>query len=87
MRRDGRLRLYLAMAYLHTDMAEKAAEIIKDGFVLSDVKEGELSVSVLWFEIYGKIVKKNTGFTGERLKEEVRKLYPLPYSLDFRMHD
>lgn len=68
-------------------MAEKAAEIINDGFVLSDVKEGELSVSELWFNICGKILEKKTGFTGNKLKEEVRRLYPLPYSLDFRMHD
>ncbi|MBQ8685373.1 MAG: DUF5107 domain-containing protein [Clostridia bacterium] len=87
MQANGRLRVYLAMALLHVGKAEEAAKIITPDFVLNDVKEGELALSKLWKDIYTDIVAKQTGLTGKALDAEVEKLYPLPYSLDFRMHD
>jgi hypothetical protein len=67
--------------------AEEAAKVITPDFVLNDVKEGELALSKLWKDIYLDIVGKETGLTGAALETEVEKVYPLPYSLDFRMHD
>jgi hypothetical protein len=87
MQNNGRLQVYLAIAYLHVGNAEKASTIITPDFVLNDVKEGELALSKLWSDIYSEIVGKKTGLTGKDLKEKVEKDYPLPYSLDFRMHD
>ena len=87
MQADGRLQVYTAMAFLHAGKAEEAAKIITPDFVLSDVKEGELALSKLWKDIYTAIVQKRTGLTGDALEREVEKAHPLPYSLDFRMHD
>ncbi len=87
MQNNDRLQVYLAIAYLHVGNAEKASTIITPDFVLNDVKEGELALSKLWSDIYSEIVGKRTGLTGNKLKEKVEKDYPLPYSLDFRMHD
>lgn len=87
MQENGRLLVYLAMAFLHVGEAEKASEIITPDFILCDVKEGELALSKLWKDIYMQIVEKRTGLKGKELEIEVEKLYPLPYSLDFRMHD
>ena len=49
----GRLRMYLAVSYINLSQLDKAKEIINEDFVMSDIKEGELSVSALWKEIYG----------------------------------
>ena len=49
----GRFRLYCAVAHLNLGNKEKAAEYINEEFELHDIKEGELSVSALWKEIYG----------------------------------
>lgn len=51
---NGRLQLYSAVAHLHKGEQEKAASYINENFLLSDIKEGELSVSALWKEIYGE---------------------------------
>ena len=65
---------------------EAAAQLTPD-FKMADIKEGELSVSQIWFDLYTLIIKRDTGLTDE---EEVRKIllekYPLPKTLDFRMH-
>ncbi len=87
MQQNGRLRVYLAMAFLHIGKAEESSKIITPDFVLSDVKEGELALSKLWKDIYTQIVAKQTGLKDKLLETEVERLYPLPYSLDFRMHD
>jgi len=71
LKNDGRILFYCAMAHLRMGDAQSAAEIITPDFVMCDVKEGEVSISNLWFEIYHKL-------TGEDK-------YPLPFSLDFRM--
>ncbi len=53
LRALGRLQLYTAVAHLHLGEKEKAAKYINEDFMLSDIMEGELSVSALWQEIYG----------------------------------
>lgn len=73
LQNDGRLLYFKAMALLRTGQAEKAAEIITPDFVMCDIKEGEFSISHLWFELYKEL-------TGEDK-------HPLPYNLDFRMHE
>ncbi|MBR5507410.1 MAG: DUF5107 domain-containing protein [Clostridia bacterium] len=49
----GRFKLYCAVAYLAMNQKQKAKEFINEDFELHDIKEGELSVSALWSEIYG----------------------------------
>ena len=61
----GRFKLYCAIAYLGLGDKEKAAEFINEDFELYDVKEGELSISDIWKEIYGntKPVPQNIDFS------------------------
>ena len=87
MQANGRLQVYLALALLHAGKAKEAANIITPDFVLNDVKEGELALSKLWKDIYSDIVREETGLTGAALDARVEEEYPLPYRLDFRMHD
>jgi len=91
LQEEGRLRLYCAIAYMNLDRLFEAAEIINESFVLNDIKEGELSVSHLWFQLYGRIFAKENNIPyspdDNLLKEKANKKYPLPKKLDFRMHD
>ena len=85
----GRLRLYKAVALVQLNRLNEAAEILKPGFEMPDVKEGEYSVSQLWFELYGKIFAKETGVVYSPNNKAficaANLKYPLPAELDFRM--
>lgn len=87
---NGRLKMYAAIAYLHHDMLKESSEIINENFVMSDIREGELSVSHYWFELYRKIYAKETGTvydpTDKEFCKKADEKYPLPKSLDFRMN-
>ena len=82
LKANGRLRLYRAIALMRLKRFEEAAEIINEDFEMVDIKEGELSVSHLWFELYEEIYALRTG---KRDAEAAREAYPLPKKLDFRM--
>ena len=84
---DERLQVYRAIALLHLNKPYEAAKIVTPDFVLSDVKEGELSLSYLWKEIYTTIVMRETGKEKTEAEKIAMEKYPLPYELDFRMHD
>lgn len=90
LRKNGRLRLCRAAALIHLDRLSEASEIVNEDFVMPDVKEGELSVSHLWFELHRRIYAKENGMeyseTDAALASAADKKYPLPKSLDFRMH-
>ena len=90
LKQSGRLRLYCAVAYINLLELEKAKEIINVNFVMCDIKEGELSVSHYWFELYRRIYAKEIGReydeNDKQLIEDADKKYPLPKELDFRMH-
>lgn len=87
LKADGRLQVYKAIALLHLDRPEDASKILTPKLVLSDVKEGELSLSYLWKQIYSAILQKQTGVSKEVADKTVLDKYPLPYDLDFRMHE
>ena len=86
----ARIRFFKALALTHIGKLELASEIINPDFVMSDVREGELSVSHLWFEIYRGLYAKEHGCVYDKNDIElIRKAdekYPLPKKLDFRMH-
>jgi len=87
----GRLRLYKAIALMNLSRFKEASLIINKDFVMNDIKEGELSVSHLWFELYRNIYAEENGTTynpdDKKLCMAADEKYPLPPKLDFRMHD
>ena len=91
LKKIGRLRLYRAIALLNLGRLDEATEIMNENFVMSDIKEGELSVSHYWFELYRRIYARETGKEynpdDKDFIKEADKKYPLPKSVDFRMHD
>ena len=90
LRNVGRIRLLYALALLHLDRLDEAREIVNPDFAMPDIKEGELSVSALWFMLYRRIYAREKGVVyregDSELAKEADEAYPLPKSLDFRMH-
>lgn len=87
LKNDGRLNLLKILSLINIGELDKAAAMLTPDFKMADIKEGELSVSHIWFDLYTLIIKRDTGLTDE---EEIKKIllekYPLPKALDFRMH-
>ncbi len=89
IKEHGRVRFYTAIAYMHLEKFTEATQIVDANFYIADVKEGEVSISKLWFELYGRIYAKETGVeyneNNKELLAAAEEKYPLPYELDFRM--
>ena len=84
----GRLRLFKAIALINLGRLEEAQRIVNKDFVMYDIQEGEVSISHIWKRLYKEIIKKETGITDEaELIRLTAEKYPLPRSLDFRMHE
>jgi hypothetical protein len=87
LQQNARLRTYLAMDLFHLGELDAAKAILEDDFVLPDVKEGELSLSWLWRAIHAAKIQKEQGVEEAKAMQLSAEQYPLPYHLDFRMHD
>ena len=82
----GRMRLYKAIAYMNIDKLDEARESLSGNFVMPDIKEGEISISDIWFKLYTLVLKKEyPAASDDELKTLLNEKYPLPYELDFRM--
>ena len=87
IRTDGRMRLWRIRALLTLGRTEEAAAELTPDFLVPDIKEGELSMSALWFEIGARRVAESDGIPLEAARPLAKERYPLPYALDFRMHE
>lgn len=87
MQSDGRIRLFKAIAHINLGETEDACAIVNKDFVMCDIQEGEVSVSHIWQQLYSMKLKAETGLEGDELTRRTAEVYPLPRSLDFRMHE
>lgn len=84
--KDGRLQLNYVSALMKEQRYDEAAEILKPGFSIPDMKEADTDLSDIWFELYSNIIAKDTGITDtDELNRLVEEKYPLG-DLDFRTH-
>ena len=79
----GRGKLIIAHAAVKVDQLALAEQLLEN-LEVADIKEGEVSLSDLWYEFQAKLVarRENTQVT-----EEIRRrvlLLPVPRHLDFR---
>jgi tetratricopeptide (TPR) repeat protein len=77
----GRIKLYKAFAYLHIGELEQAEMLLYEGggIVVPDIREGENSVTDLWFQIEEKkAAKEGRSFDYDEIEP--------PANLDFRMN-
>ena len=74
VRKHPRLLFQKCVALVRLGDYEQAEAMLADNFVLPDIREGEVSLAAVWFEIQDLRVRDG----GEA--------HPLPWDLDFRMH-
>jgi len=87
VRRTGRISLLEAKAALATDDLERVEAILYDAtLTVANVFEGELSLSDTWYGLHEKRISRDTGaIIDDALRERVKKEFPPPKNLDFRM--
>jgi hypothetical protein len=81
----GRMRILEARAALELGQLDRVERILQGRPVVPDVREGEVSLSNLWFELHERRVSAADGVPiDDALRERVRKEFPPPSWLDFR---
>ena len=86
VRKSGRIRLLEGRAALAIEDFDRVESLLAEKLVIDDLREGERSLSHLWFEFHEKRLSKAEGVPiDEALRERVRREYPVPAHLDFRM--
>lgn len=88
IRGKGRIRLLEAQALLALGQMEQVKEIIDHLPVIEDIREGEVSLSQLWFNYHAQRLSKLENHPiDDALLSRVRRQFPLPPEFDFRMSD
>ena len=83
---SGRIVALKARALLAAGQFERVEEILAEAPLLSDLREGELSLSELWFGLHEQRLSRAEGCpVDEALRERVRREFPPPYEIDFQM--
>jgi tetratricopeptide (TPR) repeat protein len=83
-----RIRLILAAALVRADRLDEADEILASGFTVPDIREGEVSLTDLWFELQARRAAAEAGSPyGEEFLKAARRDRKPPAWLDFRMSD
>jgi tetratricopeptide (TPR) repeat protein len=82
----ARVRALEAHAALELDNLERAEAILSSDLVVTDLREGEISLSDLWFRLQEKrLAAREQVPIDDALRERVRREFPPPKHLDFRM--
>jgi tetratricopeptide (TPR) repeat protein len=85
IRERGRMKIMEARAALTAGDLQKVEEILQSRPSVADVREGEVTLSNLWFEMHEKRIAAAENIDiDDRLRQRVRKDYPPPSWLDFR---
>jgi len=86
VRDAGRVRVLEGRAALAVGKLEAVEAILSGGVVLTDLREGEVALSDLWFGMHERRLAAEEGAPlDDALRERVRREFPPPRHLDFRM--
>ena len=81
----GRIRLLAARGHIDLGQFSEAEAILRSGLEVSDVREGETSLSDTWFDLATRRLAAETNRQlDDGLRADARRVYPLPPYLDFR---
>jgi tetratricopeptide (TPR) repeat protein len=87
VRRAGRVRLLEGQAALAVKDFNRVARLFANAPVIDDLREGERSLSQLWFEYHEQRLSALENVpVDEALRARVRREHPVPPEIDFRMH-
>ena len=82
----GRIRLLAGQAALAIHDFEAVAQLFTDPPVVADLREGEVSLSQLWFAYHEQRISAEQGLAIDAtLRQRVRSEHPVPLEIDFRM--
>jgi len=85
IRNHGRMQVMEARAALKMGNLQKVEEILQSRPSVPDIREGEVTLSDLWFGMHEKrIASKENISIDDELRQRVRRDYPPPSWLDFR---
>jgi hypothetical protein len=86
VRTSGRVRLLEGQAALAVGDLERVERLLADRLVIDDLREGERSLSHLWFAFHERRLSAEQGVpVDDALRERVRREFPVPDEIDFRM--
>ena len=86
LRFSGRIRLLVAQAALVVGDLERVERILAAKPVVVDLREGELSLSQLWLDYHEqRLSAAESVAIDDALRARVKREYPVPPELDFRM--
>lgn len=84
----GRCKALLVGACLRTNGLDRARRVLLGPLVMADVREGEVGLSALWFELRGRELARERGEAyGEGHLKEAKLKHQPPARLDFRMKE
>jgi len=84
VRQAERLRLAAGWAALHAGRLDEVEKILAGEF--ATIQEGELTLSELWFGLQERTLARAEGReVDDALRARVRRDFPPPYAIDFRM--
>jgi tetratricopeptide (TPR) repeat protein len=84
--KHGRIQVLLAKAAVESGNLEAAEKLLASKISLPDVREGERILTDLWFALHERKLAAATGKPiDDELRAKVRKEFPPPAYLDFRM--
>ena len=82
----GRVRMLTGACFVKLGDVASAKEFINEKLVVSDIMEGEYSLSEIWYELYARVLAAEKGVDHSSIgRDEVLERYPMPYEIDFRM--
>ncbi len=86
VRSTGRVRLLEGQAALAVGDLKQVEQILTARADVDDLREGELSLSELWFSYHEARLSREEGVPmSETLRARVRREFPVPEHMDFRM--
>lgn len=84
--RNGRIALFYAQSLGKLDRLDEAVSIMRSAPEVSDIREGEVSTSAIWLELYRKVIARDERRSAECITDdEIFEKYPIPHTIDFRM--
>ncbi|MBZ0295092.1 MAG: tetratricopeptide repeat protein [Anaerolineae bacterium] len=85
-KQHGRLRLLEGEAALAVGDYDRVQRVFDDHVIVADLREGEKSLSQLWFDYQAKRLSEIENIPNDdALRARVQQEYPLPPQYDFRM--
>lgn len=84
--RNGRIALFYARSLARIGRLDEAVSIMRTSPEVSDIREGEVSTSAVWLEVYKKVLARDENRAECDIPDsEIFEKYPIPHEIDFRM--